>query len=115
MLTHSSFGAYVIETASRRLVCLPFQARMTYNRAMGTVQLTVDSPEIFRRLAAMADERHCTLGELIVALVKDRDAAPIALPPFVGLFAHEPELMDQVMEDVYRTRQSPLRSEQSDG
>jgi len=81
---------------------------------MGTAQLTVD-PELFNKLSAMAEERHCTVGELIAALIREQGNAPPPFPPFVGLFADEPELMDQVMEDVYRTRQSPLRSEPSNG
>lgn len=81
---------------------------------MGTAQFTVD-PELFNKLTALAEERQCTVGELIATLIHERGSAPSPLPPFVGLFADEPELMDQVMEDVYRTRQSPLRSEPANG
>jgi hypothetical protein len=81
---------------------------------MRTAQLTVD-PELFNKLTAMAEERRCTVGELIAALIRERGSAPPPVPPFVGLFADEPELMDQIMADVYRTRESPLRSEPANG
>jgi hypothetical protein len=81
---------------------------------MGTAQLSVDA-ELHRRLAEMAEARHCTVGELIAALIREQGSAPPPVPAFVGLFADEPELMDQVMDDVYQTRQLPLRSEKADG
>ncbi len=57
-------------------------------------------------LVALAAERHCTVGELIAAQVRDKGAAPAQLPLIVGMFADEPDLMDEVMADVYRTRET---------
>ena len=76
---------------------------------MSTEQLAV-SAELYRQLGAMAELRHCTVGELIAALIREPGSAPPPLPSFVGMFANEPELLDQVMEEAYRTRSVPLRS-----
>lgn len=65
----------------------------------------------YQELVALAELRQCSVGELIVALVRETGKAPNPLPNFVGLFAAEPELMDRVMEDVYQTRETQtLRS-----
>jgi hypothetical protein len=57
-------------------------------------------------LVALAEERNCTVGELIAAHVRDTGAAPSQLPLIVGIFADESDLMDEVMADVYRTRET---------
>jgi hypothetical protein len=81
---------------------------------VSTIHHTTDDKG-FQELVALAEQRQCTVGELIVALVSEQGAAPPPLPPFVGLFANEPELMDQVMEDVYRTRETQQLREGNDG
>lgn len=57
------------------------------------------------RARKLADLRHCTVDELVRHLISE---APIdtAEGDLVGMLADEPELVDQIMQDVYRTRES---------
>lgn len=68
----------------------------------------INSPgtETYQELVAMAKRRQCTVGEFMANLVREKQAAPKPLPGIVGLFADGPELMDQLMDDVYETRET---------
>jgi hypothetical protein len=67
--------------------------------AMETIQLHLDKPtlERVRQLSAL---RHCSLDELIKAMVEQTRIAAPANNNLVGMFADEPELMDQIIESA---------------
>jgi len=65
----------------------------------------------FARAQELAAARHCTVEELLRDLVLDGRVATNCTSGLVGLLADEPELVDQILEDVYRTRETqPLRT-----
>lgn len=64
----------------------------------------------------LASERHCTVPELLRSLVEQTTTAPPQVAgDLVGLMADEPELVDQIMDDVYRTRASQKLRADSNG
>ncbi|MBX3415738.1 MAG: hypothetical protein KF708_23845 [Pirellulales bacterium] len=59
----------------------------------------------FARAEQLAAERRCTVPELLRSLVEQTPVAPTAVAgDLMGLMSDEPELVDQIMDDVYRTR-----------
>ncbi len=67
------------------------------------VQLDDATFAIAQELAAA---RHCTVEELVRILIsKEQDPASGARD-LVGFLADEPELVDKILEDVYRTRET---------
>lgn len=74
---------------------------------MKTIELQLDE-ETLERAQRLAEARRCTLEQLIKELL-----APPAKPngdPFLGMWAAEPDLVDQVVEAALRAREAhPLR------
>lgn len=72
------------------------------------------------RARQLAIARHCTVEELLKQLVAASEPSPPARASeptdteecgLIGLFADEPELMDQIMEQIYHDRANlPLRA-----
>lgn len=76
---------------------------------METVELQLDSKtlELARQLVA---SRHCTLDELITEAIEQLATVRAGEDAFLGMFAHEPELIDQVTESAMEARGThPLR------
>jgi len=71
---------------------------------METIQLQLDRPTLERaqRLSAF---RHCSLDELIKAMIGQTRIAGPANNNLVGLFADEPALMDQIIESAMSARE----------
>ena len=72
------------------------------------LQLDEQTVERARRLAA---SQRFTLEELITSLLQQAEAVDTDGDFLLGMFAHEPELIDQVVESAMQTREEhALRS-----
>ena len=69
--------------------------------------------ETAARARQLASSRHCTVEELLKQLVAATEPNPQALATepadteacgLIGMLADEPELVDQLLDDIYRTR-----------
>ncbi len=66
------------------------------------------------RALKLAAARQCSLGDLIREIIEQIETSETKDDPFLGMFADEPELIDQVMESTMMAREAhPLR--QSNG
>ena len=80
---------------------------------MTKIEVQLDEQTLARAMK-LAESRHCTLDELIRDVIENLEAFEVGDEPFLGMFADEPELIDQVMESVMMAREAhPLR--QSNG
>ena len=76
---------------------------------METVELQLDK-QTLERARQLAESRRCTLEELIAEIIGQLGAASAEHDPFLGMFASEPELMDQVVASAMKAREDhPLR------
>lgn len=72
------------------------------------IQLDLD-PELLKRARRQAAMRLWSLEELFSAMLTRFEGAP--KDSLLGLFADEPELMDQVLESIMKDRERmPLRT-----
>ena len=69
------------------------------------LQLDEQTLERARRLAA---SRRFTLEELITTLLQREEAIDSENDPVLGMFAHEPELIDQVAESAMQMREQHI-------
>jgi hypothetical protein len=77
--------------------------------AMKTIRLQLDEQSL-ERACRIAKIRHRTLEELIQEIISQLGEDEAANDPFLGMFAHDPELVDQVIESVMKAREEhPLR------
>ncbi|MDM9379142.1 hypothetical protein QUB80_00270 [Chlorogloeopsis sp. ULAP01] len=67
------------------------------------VQLDTQTLELAEQLAK---SRRCTLPELITEVIKLLAATKMTQDPWVGLFADEPELVDEIIEEAIKNRAS---------
>jgi hypothetical protein len=75
---------------------------------MKTTQLQLDE-QTLERAWRIAKIRHRTPEELIQEIIGQFGEAEAANDPFLGMFAHEPELVDQVIESVMTAREEHPR------
>jgi hypothetical protein len=75
---------------------------------MKTTQLQLDE-QTLERAWRIAKIRHRSLEELIQEIIGQFGEAEAANDPFLGKFAHEPELVDQVIESVMTAREEHPR------
>lgn len=76
---------------------------------METIELQLDEQtlEQARKLAAA---RHVSVEELLKEALGRLDVAPAADDPITGMFADEPELLDQIVEEAMQVRErDPFR------
>lgn len=73
---------------------------------MNPATITLDAATL-ARAEKLAAQYHCTVEELLRHLVQEK-AVPErpASGDIVGFLADEPELVDRIMDDVYRTRET---------
>jgi uncharacterized protein YprB with RNaseH-like and TPR domain len=71
--------------------------------AMKTIQLQLDE-QTFERAWRIATLRPRTLEELIQEIISQLGETEAANDPLLGMFAHEPELIDQVIESAMKAR-----------
>ena len=76
---------------------------------MEQIQLQLDE-QTLARARRLAESRHSTLEALLAVLIERLDEAEALGDPVLGMFAGEPELLDQVVESAMRGREEhPLR------
>ena len=67
---------------------------------MAKIEIELDE-QTLERAKLLAESRKCTLPELIAEVIK-------LLDPWMGLFADEPELVDEILEEALRNRAAQL-------
>jgi hypothetical protein len=76
---------------------------------MATEPMEID-PAVLERARRLAEEAHCSVDEILQKALDEIERRPTARGSIIGLLADDPDLADQILEDVYRTReQSRLR------
>lgn len=76
---------------------------------METIELQLDTRTL-ENARRLAESRHCSLEELIKEVIERLGMAETASDPWVGMFADEPDLIDQVIASAMRARvEHPLR------
>jgi hypothetical protein len=77
---------------------------------METVQLQLDE-ETLARARRLAAARHVTVEELLKEALAQLETSASTDDPILGMFAHVPELMDEIVEEAMQARERhPLRS-----
>lgn len=73
-----------------------------------TSEPTQIDAQLLDRARRLAAERHCSVDEILREAL-DRVERPLqSSKSLIGLFADVPDLVDQVLEDVYRTREQGI-------
>lgn len=76
---------------------------------METIQLQLDE-QTLERIRRLSRLRRCTLEELLKEAIEQMRVIEPTNDRVLGMFADEPELMDQVIESTMLTRENhPLR------
>lgn len=76
---------------------------------MDTLVVELD-PQTSERARRLAEARGTTVTALVQSLITQLDCSETAQDPLLGLFADEPTLLDQVVEQAMQTRETqPLR------
>lgn len=76
---------------------------------MSVIQLQLDETT-FKHAQRVAQQRHSTVETLIKDIINLIATHPDTEDPFIGMFAQEPELIDQIMADAMQSRETtPLR------
>jgi type I restriction-modification system DNA methylase subunit len=70
---------------------------------MAKIEIELDE-QILERAKLLAETRKCTLPELIAEVIKLLAAPKVAKDPWMGLFADEPELVGEILEEALRNR-----------
>ena len=66
---------------------------------MQTIELQLDE-ETLERARRLAEARHDTLESLIVEVIERLALVDMESDPILGMFADEPEILDQVVESA---------------
>lgn len=72
---------------------------------MEKVELEIGK-QTLERAKLLAETRKCTLAELIAEVIKLLAAANVTKDPWMELFADEPELVNEILEEAMRNRAS---------
>jgi len=76
---------------------------------METIQLQLDE-QTLERIRRLSRLRRCTLEELLKEAIEQMRVIEPTKDRVLGMFANEPELMDQVVESAMLNRENhPLR------
>jgi hypothetical protein len=74
-----------------------------------TVVVELD-PQTSERARRLAQARGTTIQALVQSLITQLDRGEVAHDPLLGLFADEPDLLDQVVDQAMQARETqPLR------
>jgi len=77
---------------------------------MEQIALQLDE-QTLARARRLAESRHSTLEALLAALIEQLNESETRGDPLLGMFAGEPELLDQVVEAAMQAREEhPLRA-----
>ncbi len=76
---------------------------------MERIELELDT-QVIERARRLAEARHCTVEQLLGEMIENLGSAAIGEDVFLGMFAEEPEVIDQVLAMAMQARaQHPLR------
>jgi hypothetical protein len=76
---------------------------------MGRIELELEE-QTLERARRLAEAHRCTVEQLIKEMIEHLGAPTTTDDVFLGMFAQEPELIDQVVESAMRAREEhPLR------
>ncbi len=76
---------------------------------MKTIELQIDD-QPFEQVQRLAEARQYSLQALIIEIIEQLAKISPKANPLLGMFAQEPELLDQVLEAAMRSRETvPLR------
>jgi hypothetical protein len=76
---------------------------------MVTIQVHLDE-ETLRRAQSLAEERNCSIEDLLRDLLAGSEAAATPSIPLLGMFADDPGLIDEIVEAAMKDRdEQPLR------
>lgn len=76
---------------------------------MDTVVVELD-PQTSERVRRLAQARGTTINALVQSLITQLDSGEATRDSLLGLFADEPALLDQVVDQALQTRETqPLR------
>jgi hypothetical protein len=77
---------------------------------METITLQLD-PQTLARAQQLAVSRHCTVEDLLKECIEYLGMTEVVGDPFLGMFAQEPALLDQVVASAMQVRaEHPLRA-----
>jgi hypothetical protein len=63
------------------------------------------NPELLERARRLAEQSHRSIDDILQEALDRMERPSKPQGSIVGLFADEPELVDQILDDVYRTRE----------
>ena len=76
---------------------------------MVTIQVHLDE-ETLRRAQSLADDRNCSIEDVLRDLLAGCKAAGASSSPLLGMFADDPGLIDEIVEAAMKDRaEQPLR------
>ncbi|MGH8565754.1 MAG: hypothetical protein ACREXW_17355 [Gammaproteobacteria bacterium] len=76
---------------------------------MERIELELDTQTI-ERARRLAEVRRCTVEQLLREMIENLGSTAIEEDVFLGMFAEEPEMIDQMLEMAMQAReQHPLR------
>jgi hypothetical protein len=74
---------------------------------MAKIEIELDE-QTLQSAKLLAESRQCTLSELITEVIKLLAAPKVAKDPWMRLFADEPELVDEILEEALKNRAAQL-------
>jgi len=76
---------------------------------MERIEIEFDTQTI-ERARRLAEVHHCTVEQLLREMIENLGSTAIEQDVFLGMFAEEPEVIDQMLEMAMQAReQHPLR------
>jgi len=72
---------------------------------MESISLSLDS-QTLQWARQLAEIRGCTIDELFASFVMQQKNSGKPSDGLIGSLSDEPELVDEILEDVYKTRES---------
>jgi hypothetical protein len=76
---------------------------------MERIEIELDE-ETLTRARKLAETRRCSLDELLKAFIQQETTPTNSIDTMLGMFADEPELLDEVVESAMQARErDPLR------
>jgi hypothetical protein len=76
---------------------------------MERIEIEFDE-ETLARARKLAEARRCSLDELLKAFIQQETKPTSSVDTMLGMFADEPELLDEVVESAMQARErDPLR------
>lgn len=71
---------------------------------MERIEIELDE-ETLARARELAEARRCSLDELVRAFIQQETKPTTSFDPVLGMFADEPDLLDEVVESAMQVRE----------